>query len=421
MHRMKFLSISFFLFIFLAGTVSGFAGPISAQLGLRLSSGGNTVTIFDGGSGDQSGPGKDGIIVFQGGVGKWNLNVQTALGPNLLGIGQMDLSFNDQASVINNAILSFSSINAGSAYKYGTYLGVPLTGGNGIGAIATVTVSGGNITVKGPVTTGSGYTNGTYTGVQLTGGSGTGAKATITVSGGKVTAVTITSAGTGYYLNETLSAANINLGGSGSGFSVKVGLVGISDSVTITNRGSGYLAGDMLSANNAQLGGTGSGFSVRVGKIDVSEPSPLPDPLKVWFTALDQKSGMEYFLPVGGTQSYANTSLALYADPGNNYFTTLNLLESSGVQTGTNYTYLPVNPNSPKGSLYSLTEYLQIDPVSGQPGLTALSGPNKGKTVYTYRSGGDASVVGVGVPEPASILLLGIGLAGLTCARIRRS
>jgi hypothetical protein len=415
---MKFLSISSIFLIFLTGTISAYAGP--TLLGLRLTSGSNTVTIFDGGSGDQSGPGQDGIIVYQGGVGKWNLNVQTALGPNFLGIGQMDLSFNDQAAVINNGILSLSSINAGSAYLYGTYSGVSLTGGNGTGARATVAISGGNITSKGAVATGSGYANGTYTGVALTGGSGTGAKATITVSGGKVTAVTITSAGTGYYSNEVLSAANSKLGGSGSGFSVKVASVGISDSVTITNRGTGYLAGDLLSATNGQLGGSGSGFSVRVKNVDVSEPKPLPDPLKVWFTALDQKSGMEYFLPVGGTQSYANTTVSLYDDPGNNYFTTVNLLESTGVQTGANYATLPVNPNSVKG-LYSLTEYLQIDPVAGQTGLTALGGPNKGRMVFTYRSGGDASVVGVGVPEPASIVLLGIGLAGLACAIIRRS
>jgi hypothetical protein len=412
---MKSLSISSIFLIFLAGTA--YAGP--TQLGLRLTSGSNTVTIFDGGSGDQSGPGQDGIIVFQGGVGKWNLNVQTALGPNFLGIGQMDLSFNDQASVINNGILSFSSINAGSAYRYGSYLGVSLTGGNGTGAKANVTISGGNITGKGAVTTGSGYANGTYTGVALTGGSGTGAKATVTVSGGKITAVTITSAGTGYYSNDVLSAASNNLGGSGSGFTLKVGSVGISDSVTITDRGTGYLAGDMLSASNGQLGGTGSGFSVRVKNVDLSEPVPLPDPLKVWFTALDQKSGMEYFLPVGGTQYYANTTVSLYDDPGNNYFTTVNLLESTGVQTGANYATLPGNPISAKASLYSLTEYLQIDPVAGQTGLTALGGPNKGRMVFTYRSGGDAAVVGV--PEPGSIVLLGLGLAGLACVRIRRS
>lgn len=65
---------------------------------------------------------------------------------------------------------------------------------------------------------GSGYTNNTYTNVPLTGGSGSGAQATIVVSGGAVSTVTITAAGTGYKISDTLSASNANLGGAGSGF-----------------------------------------------------------------------------------------------------------------------------------------------------------------------------------------------------------
>src|SRR6266550_2008103 len=60
---------------------------------------------------------------------------------------------------------------------------------------------------KGPLLTvgtiigGSGGTPGTYTTVPLTGGSGTGAQATIVVVGGTVTTVTITTAGTNYLIN----------------------------------------------------------------------------------------------------------------------------------------------------------------------------------------------------------------------------
>jgi len=72
------------------------------------------------------------------------------------------------------------------------------------------------------ITAGSGYTNGTYFNVPLTGGSGEGATATITVSGGSVTAVSLTNTGCYYVANNSLSAASSNIGGTGSGFAVLV-------------------------------------------------------------------------------------------------------------------------------------------------------------------------------------------------------
>ena len=69
------------------------------------------------------------------------------------------------------------------------------------------------------------YTNGTYTNVTLTGGSGSGAKATIVVSGGSVTSVTLTTAGNGYAVGNTLSATAASIGGTGSGFSIKVATI----------------------------------------------------------------------------------------------------------------------------------------------------------------------------------------------------
>jgi len=72
---------------------------------------------------------------------------------------------------------------------------------------------------------GSGYVNGSYTLVPLTGGAGSGAKASITVSGGAVTVVTITSYGNNYVVGNSLSASNTNLGGSGSGFSIVVATI----------------------------------------------------------------------------------------------------------------------------------------------------------------------------------------------------
>jgi hypothetical protein len=92
------------------------------------------------------------------------------------------------------------------------------------------------VATLGAITGGSAYTAGTYFDVPLTGGSGSGALATITVAGGAVTAVTITDGGLQYGVANTLSAAAANIGGTGSGFSVPV--------ASVTNSGGTSWLGD---------------------------------------------------------------------------------------------------------------------------------------------------------------------------------
>jgi len=104
---------------------------------------------------------------------------------------------------------------------------------NGIGAgVSEFTFTGLVLTLN-TLVGGTLYTNGTYTNVTLTGGSGSGAKATIVVSGGSVTTVTITTAGNGYVVGNTLSATAASIGGTGSGFSIKVAT--IDDGFTASN------------------------------------------------------------------------------------------------------------------------------------------------------------------------------------------
>jgi hypothetical protein len=81
------------------------------------------------------------------------------------------------------------------------------------------------VATLGAITGGSAYTAGTYFDVPLTGGTGNGALATITVSGGAVTAVTITNGGLQYTAGGSLTAAATNIGGTGSGFSVVIATV----------------------------------------------------------------------------------------------------------------------------------------------------------------------------------------------------
>ena len=87
---------------------------------------------------------------------------------------------------------------------------------------------GGPILTVSLVSGGSGYANATYTNVPLiysTSGTGIGARATIVVSGTAVTSVTITSGGIRYVKGEFLTAAAANLGGSGSGLSIQIATI----------------------------------------------------------------------------------------------------------------------------------------------------------------------------------------------------
>lgn len=88
--------------------------------------------------------------------------------------------------------------------------------GLGFGPVA-YTIYGGAVLAQ-VATGGTAYTSGTYTGVALTGGTGVGALGTIVVDSGRVTLITITTAGSGYSVGDILSASAASIGGTGSGF-----------------------------------------------------------------------------------------------------------------------------------------------------------------------------------------------------------
>lgn len=81
-------------------------------------------------------------------------------------------------------------------------------------------IQGGDIAVPG-----AGYVNGTYVNVPLTGGNGFGGKGTVTVAGGAVVAFVLTAPGVGYSVGDPLGVAPVNVGGTGSGFSWVVSVV----------------------------------------------------------------------------------------------------------------------------------------------------------------------------------------------------
>jgi len=122
-------------------------------------------------------------------------------------------------TVSGSAFINLSTFNTQVS------IGQVVSGTNIVDGTTVSTITSSAIQTLGSVTGGSGYTNGTYTNVPLTGGSGANATATVVVSGGAVTTVTITLRGAGYVVGNTLSALNTNLGGTGAGFSIPVSAI----------------------------------------------------------------------------------------------------------------------------------------------------------------------------------------------------
>lgn len=101
------------------------------------------------------------------------------------------------------------------------------------------TIVQGVIATTGGLIGGSSYTAGIYLGIPLSGGRGTGAVADITVAGGVVTSVVIRNGGSLYSTGDVLTASSSLIGNTGSGFSVNV--------VTVSNPNGTSWLGDNYS------------------------------------------------------------------------------------------------------------------------------------------------------------------------------
>lgn len=147
---------------------------------------------------------------------------------------------------------------------------------------------------------GSAYaTPGTYTAVPLTGGTGTLAKATIIVAGGAVTSVVISTLGSGYVVGDTLSASNTNLGGSGSGFSIKVETIGGWSVTTINGMNAG--TGNALAPANLI---TVTVFKQRVWYIEANT-------MNVWYTTVTGYQGTLTVLPLAAIFKMGGTLMQM--------------------------------------------------------------------------------------------------------------
>lgn len=258
-------------------------------------------------------------------------------------------------------------------------------------------VSTGTITTPGTL-----YTNGTYTTVSLTGGTGSGAKATIIVAGAVVTTVTITTAGTGYAVNDTLSAAAANIGGTGSGFVYTVNTLGViytnAATVYIANApavSTGVVASNlwalMVGTGNVSIAGTtfSGSFSATSGNAFYSSGTFATSGIAVRSTdAAGQTAGG---VEIGAVQTYSRVLMngGSAATPvANNPMTNLIVGNSGGVTlpaTGTTpgiyQVYIKAIPTITNGSVITLTETANLKvEAEGSGGTTNFGIISAGKT-----------------------------------------
>lgn len=155
------------------------------------------------------------------------------------GDGNYSYLLNKDVNFIREAYPNATSVGLGALPKYYALFGSQYSNPNELSFILGPT-PGGNYSVElhyfyypvsivqgaifntGIVTGGSSYTTGVYPNVPLSGGQGSGATATITVASGVVTNVALTNGGNFYTVGNTLTAASSYIGGTGSGFSVLV-------------------------------------------------------------------------------------------------------------------------------------------------------------------------------------------------------
>lgn len=175
--------------------------------------------------------------------------------------------YNVQVSATNQ-IATFGTIVPGSFYLAGTYTNVPLTGGSGSGAVATIVVNGSVSTVASvasSVFTSNGHGLTTNQPIRF--------NATVAGTPG------VTSTSTIYYAvnvaTNTFQVATSSGGAAVTGFtdnaSLNVGITksgGVS-SITLVDGGSGYAVNNSLSAATSNLGGAtgGTGFAVPVATL----------------------------------------------------------------------------------------------------------------------------------------------------------
>ena len=335
-----------------AGSVNGIATISAITGGSNYTNGTYTSVPLTGGTGT----GAVGTVVVSG-------NTVTSVTVTNAGSGYTVAdAMSASSALLGNGInaLNTGSLVGGTNYGTGTYTNVPLTGGTGSNAQATIVVgAGGDVTsvtltarginytaadsmsaaasnlggvtngvgTLGAVTGGSNYTDGTFTNVSLTGGTGTGARATIVVAGNTVTSATITVKGNNYTAGNTLSASATSIG---SGIQTLGAITGggaytSSGVLTLNTLVGGTLYTNGTYTNVLLTGGTGNGVEATVVVAGNTVTSVTLTDTGSGYTVADELSASA--VDIGGTGSGFKINVATV---GAATFTNVNLTGGSG-------------------------------------------------------------------------------------------
>ena len=154
-------------------------------------------------------------------------------------------SYKSQSKVKFGGVTSIDIANAGTGYDAANKPLIEITGGEGSGATADVTVNGSLFSVD--VTNGgTGYT--TQPLVSIVGGGGFGATATAVITNGVVSKILVETPGEGYTSSPTVSIS----GGNGTGATATAEVRGPIQSIAITASGSGYTSSPNIKLNSGE-------------------------------------------------------------------------------------------------------------------------------------------------------------------------
>jgi len=154
-------------------------------------------------------------------------------------------SYKSQTKVKFGGVTSIDIANAGTGYDAANKPLIEITGGEGSGASADVTVNGSLFSVD--VTNGgTGYT--TQPLVSIVGGGGFGATATAVITNGVVSKILVETPGEGYTSSPTVSIS----GGNGTGATATAEVRGPIQSIAITSSGSGYTSSPDIKLNSGE-------------------------------------------------------------------------------------------------------------------------------------------------------------------------